>query len=156
MVITGPPRKRLVSFETRGFESHPLRHKFMFKFFKKNKNPFKNPVFRFARNKKEPKDIKDVLKRLERLEEINEKLTGQLNSSLQKVGLVRFNPFKEIGGNQSFSIAVLDADNNGFVLTSHYGKESNRVYTKPIGNGKSSYSLSSEEEKAVRKAIEGN
>ena len=106
-----------------------------------------------GRNKKEPADLKDVLERLKGLEEANEKLSRKLNNSLQKVGIVRFNPFKEIGGDQSFSIAVLDADNNGFVITSHYGRESNRVYAKPVGNGNSSYPLSKEEQEAINKAI---
>ena len=118
----------------------------MFKFFKKTK--------------KEPADLKDVLEYLRKLEESHQEISRELadfkkesRKNLQKVGVVRFNPFKEIGGDQSFSIAVLDADNNGFVITSHYGRESNRVYAKPIGNGTSSYSLSKEEEEAVARAI---
>ena len=107
----------------------------------------------FKRNKKEPANLRDILERLKGLEESNEKLASKLNNSLQKVGIVRFNPFKETGGDQSFSVAVLDADNNGFVITSHYGRESNRVYAKPINNGASSYSLSKEEQEAINKAI---
>jgi len=107
----------------------------------------------FKKTKKEPEDIRDVLKRLKELEKENKELAGKLNKSLQKIGMVRFNPFGEVGGDQSFSIAALDADNNGFVITSHYGHESNRVYAKPIGGGKSSHSLSAEEEKAIRKAV---
>ncbi len=90
----------------------------MFKFFKKNK--------------KEPESLKEVLECLKRLEEDNEKISRELEEfkkanrkNLQKIGIVRFNPFKETGGDQSFCIAVLDANNNGFVVTSHYGREAN-------------------------------
>ena len=108
------------------------------------------------KTKEKPKNLKDILERLEKLEEVYKKNSYDLSKSLQKVGLVRFNPFKETGGDQSFSVAALDADNNGFVITSHYGRESNRVYAKPIGNGKSSYQLSKEEQSAVNKAMTSN
>ena len=107
----------------------------------------------FKKTKEKPADLKDILERLKKLEKVHEKNSYELGKSLQKIGLVRFNPFKEIGGDQSFSIAVLDASNNGFVITSHYGRDSNRVYAKPVGNGKSSYSLSKEEQGAVNKAM---
>ena len=109
-----------------------------------------------GRKQKKPENIQDVLEKLNKLEQAHQELVSKLNSSVRKIGIVRFNPFKEIGGEQSFSIALMNGDNNGFVITSHYGKESNRVYAKPIGAGKSSYSLSAEEEKAIRKAIEGD
>ncbi len=66
--------------------------------------------------------------------------------------MVRFNPFKEIGGDQSFSIALLDSNNDGIVITSLYGREGNRVFGKPIKNGKSRYLLSGEEKKAIEQA----
>ncbi len=72
--------------------------------------------------------------------------------SLQKVGVVRFNPFKDMGGDQSFSIALLDSGNNGLVVSSIYSRDGNRVYTKPIKNGDSEYQLSNEEKEAIRKA----
>jgi hypothetical protein len=69
------------------------------------------------------------------------------------VGLVRFNPFGEVGGDQSFSIALLDSDHNGFVITSHYAREASRIYAKPVKNGKSTYALSEEEKGAIKEAI---
>ncbi len=117
----------------------------------------------FKKTEKTPENIKEVLEYLKRLEENNKKLASDLDDfkkqskkTLQKVGIVRFNPFKEMGGEQSFAIALLDADNNGFVINSLYGQESSRVYAKPIGNGKSPYPLSREEEKAVNKAMGNN
>ena len=70
--------------------------------------------------------------------------------------MTRFNPFSEIGGDQSFAFALLDGKNNGFVVTSFYTKEGNRVYGKPIKNGKSQYALSQEELKAVEIAEKNN
>ena len=118
----------------------------MFKFFKKRK--------------KEPKNFKEVLSYLKNLKDNFEKLSQDLENlkkenkfSLQKVGIVRFNPFSEVGGDQSFSIALLDGNNDGLVISSLYSREGNRVYGKPIKNGSSQYSLSKEEEEAIKKAI---
>jgi len=83
---------------------------------------------------------------------ILEKMAGR---SLQKIGVVRFNPFKEVGGNQSFVIALLDSKDNGFIISSLYTREGTRVYAKPVKNGLSKYSLSQEEEKAIEKAKSG-
>ena len=58
-----------------------------------------------------------------------------------------------MGGNQSFVIALLDAENNGFVISSLFVKEASRVYAKTIKKGKSDYSLSKEEQEAIAKAI---
>lgn len=113
----------------------------------------------FKKTKKEPKNIAEILEYLERLDRKIEALSEKLEEfkkkskiHFQKIGMVRFNPFKEVGGDQSFSIALLDAGNNGFVITSLYGKEENRVYAKPIKNGTSEYILSEEEKKAIEKA----
>jgi len=97
--------------------------------------------------------IKEQEERLERVWSEIEQLKRISQRSLQKVGMVRFNPFKEVGGDQSFTIAVLDAENNGFVITSHYGRELNRVYAKPISKGVSRYPLSEEEKEAIEIAI---
>lgn len=112
------------------------------------------------KNKKVPETPKETLKRVEKLEKEIEEANKALKEikekgrkNLQKVGVVRFNPFKEIGGDQSFSIAVLDENNSGFVITSHYGRESNRIYAKPIKEGKSDYVLSKEEGQAIVQAM---
>ncbi len=114
----------------------------------------------FNKTKKEPQNLKEVLGVLKKLEEnfgkVSQELADLKNNNiknLRKVGMVRFNPFKEGGGDQSFSIAVLDASDNGFVITSLYSNAANRVYAKPIANGVSSYSLSQEEKEAINKAI---
>ena len=76
-----------------------------------------------------------------------------MGKAVTKVGIVRYNPFKDIGGDQSFSIALLDDSDSGIVVTSHYGRDANRVYAKPLEKGKSKYSLSQEEEQAIAEAL---
>lgn len=117
-------------------------------------------MFNFNKNKKEPEDLKEVLVYLKKLEEEHQKISKDLEElkqknrkNFQKIGMIRFNPFNEVGGDQSFSIALLDADNNGFVVTSHFSRESNRVYAKPVEKGTSQYQLSIEEKEAINKAI---
>jgi len=100
---------------------------------------------------------------LTRVEEVDQRLTA-LNSEYkrlsvtnslasQKISIVRFNPFGDTGGDQSFSLAVLDAQNSGYVLTSIHGRQGTRVYVKPVDFGKSKYTLSAEEQQALSQAI---
>lgn len=69
--------------------------------------------------------------------------------SFKKMGLVKFNPFSELGGNQSFSLAILDEGNRGLVITSLHGRQTTRVYTKLV---EKDTKLSEEEQEAVKKA----
>jgi hypothetical protein len=83
----------------------------------------------------------------------NEDLQRLADISITKVGVVRFNPFKDTGGDQSFVVALLDSKNNGLVLSSLYTREGTRVYTKPIRKGESTYHLTKEELEAIKKAV---
>jgi len=89
--------------------------------------------------------IKSAFLKIKNLEDISE-------ITIRKIGIVRFNPFSDIGGNQSFSIAMLDNKNNGFVISSLFIKEGNRVYLKEIKNKKSEHSLSAEELEVIKRA----
>jgi hypothetical protein len=66
--------------------------------------------------------------------------------------MVRYNPFNDTGGDQSFSLALLDLRDNGFVITSIHGREVDRIYAKQIDNGKSKHNLSAEEIEAIKEA----
>lgn len=77
------------------------------------------------------------------------KLDKDLNSCIQKIGLVRYNAFKDVGSDLSFAIALLDNNNDGVVFNGLYGSESSNIYAKPIKNGKSEYQLSEEEKYAI-------
>ena len=71
---------------------------------------------------------------------------------IQKVGLIRFNPFSELGGDHSFCLAILDDRDSGVVITGLHTRDRTRVYIKDIKNGQSSLELSSEEKKALASA----
>lgn len=96
--------------------------------------------------KKLDRDYKDLLK-------ISDEIYGIASSGIQKVGIVRFNPFRDTGGDQSFAIALLNYYNNGLVVSSLFSREGTRVYTKPIKKGQSEYNLSEEEKEAIKKAM---
>jgi hypothetical protein len=74
-------------------------------------------------------------------------------TAFQRIGLVRFNPFEETGGNQSFALALLDAKGDGFVLSSLHARAGTRVYAKTLTAGRSEAALSEEETEAVQQAM---
>jgi len=113
----------------------------------------------FNKNGKEPESLKEVLARFNDLKKQFQKISEELEImkkenkfSVQKVGVLRYNPFFGQGGDQSFTVALLDANNDGVVMTSIYSREGNRIYAKPIKNSQSEYALSAEEKKAIKKA----
>lgn len=96
--------------------------------------------------------VEDVDVRLVELTTAYEKLTAMTGLASQKISIVRFNPFGDTGGDQSFTLAVLDSHDSGYVLTSIHGREGTRVYVKPVDYGKSKYTLSTEEQQALAQA----
>ena len=80
---------------------------------------------------------------------------ANLRRSFQRIGLVRFNPFEDTGGNQSFALALLDANGDGIVLSSLHSRTGTRVYAKAVNGGRSETALSDEETQAVRDAMAG-
>ena len=71
---------------------------------------------------------------------------------LQGVGVVRYNAFEGVGGDQSFSLALVDATGHGAVVTGLHSGDDVRVYAKPLGNWRSTYSLSADEQRALAEA----
>jgi hypothetical protein len=80
-------------------------------------------------------------------------LEGAQRRAFQRVGLVRFNPFEETGGNQSFALALLDAGGDGWVLSSLHARAGTRVYAKAVKAGRSDAALSDEETAALAQAM---
>jgi hypothetical protein len=99
------------------------------------------------------KQVRRVDGRLTELNTEYQRLAVTNALASQKISIVRFNPFGDTGGDQSFTLAVLDAENSGYVLTSIHGREGTRVYVKPVDFGKSKYTLSVEEQQALAQAI---
>jgi len=102
--------------------------------------------FEMRKMKKTESDIKQLMQNAKWMEGISRK-------SVHKIGMVRFNPFKDAGGDQSFSIALLDYGNNGAVISSLHANDGTRVYAKPIAKGESKYQLTEEENEAIEKAL---
>jgi hypothetical protein len=96
--------------------------------------------------------VDNVAKHLDKLDDAYKKLAAAGSLASQKISIVRFNPFGDTGGDQSFVLAVLDAHNSGYVLTSIHGREGTRSYVKPVDYGKSKYPLSAEEKQALKQA----
>jgi len=94
-----------------------------------------------------------VAERVEALNRLHRELEDLAKRSIQKVGVVRFNPFADTGGDQSFAVALLDAEGNGVVLSSLHGRADTRIFAKPVLGGRSKHALSDEEQDAIRKAL---
>lgn len=75
------------------------------------------------------------------------------HGAVQHVGLVRFDAFADMGGRQSFSVALLDGEGSGFVLTGLSGRTESRTYAKEVARGQSLHPLSPEETAAVARAL---
>ncbi len=78
-----------------------------------------------------------------------------LRYCLQKIGLVRYDAFANVGGEQSFSVAVLDGEGNGVVISGLYARNEVRVYAKPVQGGTSPITLSDEERDAINRSRVG-
>lgn len=96
--------------------------------------------------------IKKLNLNIKELQVISGQLSKIAAQSITRIGFVRYNPFGDVGGDQSFSIALLNNDLDGLVISSLHGREGTRVYSKPIKKGKSEYHLSNEEVEAIKKA----
>lgn len=96
--------------------------------------------------------VEQVDQRLGELEKEYQRLSITNGVASQKISVVRYNPFGDTGGDQSFCLAVLDAHDSGYVLSSIHGRQGTRVYVKPIDFGKSKYQLSAEEQQALTQA----
>lgn len=97
------------------------------------------------------KHLKKLDEETRELYDICEKIHNLASTGLYKVGYVRFNPFKDVGGDQSFAISLLDGKKNGIVLSSLFTREGTRVYSKPViaGHPTKRYPFTEEEKKAI-------
>mgnify|MGYP001578023476 CR=1 FL=1 len=104
--------------------------------------------------------IHGLMRRTARLEAKSEKLDPRINLleeiaavSIQKISFVRFNPFQDTGGDNSFILVLLDHANTGVILSSLYMREGVRVYAKSIKEGKAKHMLSEEEKKILGETL---
>jgi len=84
-------------------------------------------------------DLKDAVDRLE----------NNLKKCVQKVGLVRYNAYNDTGSDLSFTLAIMDSEDNGVVINGLYSRESSSIFAKPLVKGETKYNLSAEEIQAI-------
>jgi len=116
-------------------------------------------IFQKKKNLDEAKNVLELIEYVKKLEQkivllenrIKEGETKALQN-FSKFSISRFNSFSDMGGDQSFTLTLLNEKNNGFILTSLFRNDTSRVFTKPIINGISEYQLLEEEEKILKKA----
>ena len=95
------------------------------------------------------RDVKEIKQDNAEIKAYYTKLDSDISSCIQKVGLVRYNAFRDVGSDLSFAIALLDGNDTGVVLNGLYGSDSSNIYAKPIKGGTSTYQLSDEEKYAL-------
>lgn len=99
-------------------------------------------------------DVRHAMKKVDALASECQRLSAVADTCVQNVGIVRFNAFEDTGSDLSFAIALLDANHNGIVISSIFGRSESRTYAKPITSGQSPYFLTEEEKQALSKAQE--
>lgn len=99
-------------------------------------------------------DVKNIGETYGRLLSMVQELDEEMKHCTQKVGVVRYNPFEEMGGNLCYAVALLDSQDNGVVLNGIHGRNGSFTYAKPIERGVSPYVLTDEELQALEKAKE--
>lgn len=122
---------------------------------------YKKILQKMGNGKDITEDLENYMYRVERVEKQNAEITNyiknleeDLSKCIQKVGIVRYNAFKDTGSDLSFTLALLDEKNDGVVLNGIYSREMSNIYAKPVKNGDSTYTISDEERQAINKAIE--
>jgi hypothetical protein len=103
-------------------------------------------------------DIALAVDNLEEIADTHKEALEHLRARLQKEGrgveLVRFNPFTDVGGNQSFAVAIVNEDGDGVVFSSLYSRERQSIFAKPVRAGVSDIELSEEEAAVIKDAID--
>jgi hypothetical protein len=99
--------------------------------------------------------VEQANRRMELLEQAVGVLQAQIPSCLQRTGMVRYDAFESVGGEQSFSVALLDGKGDGVVLSGVHSRNDVRIYAKQIQQGNASHGLSDEEKRALQASYHG-
>lgn len=102
---------------------------------------------------KHVKDVEDVAATNTRILEENELIRQFLRRTLVRTAAVRFRAFDDMGGDLSYAVALLDANNDGIIFSSIFAREDSRSYVKPVKGGTSEYALSDEEKSVLKEAM---
>lgn len=121
---------------------------------------YKDFMQKLGNGKNLEEDLENYMYRVDKVEKQNADILNQIeaiNSNvtkcIQKVGMVRYSAFNDTGSDLSFTLALLDEQDNGVVLNGIYSREMSNIYAKPIEKGKSTYTISEEEQQALQKAM---
>ena len=124
-------------------------------------NKDKNFMEKLGDGKNIKEDLEKYMTRVSTTEEEIRKLSvyykdldKKTKKCLQKVGIVRYNAYKDTGSDLSFAVCLLDEKNNGVVFNVIYSSDMSNIYAKPIENGTSKYKITPEEQEAINRAIE--
>jgi len=99
-------------------------------------------------------EVRQMVTRVQELDDRTEQMDKTLRHSMQWLGIVRFNPFRDTGGDQSFAVALVDGHGNGVVISSLHARDGTRVYAKPLRRWESTYTLTDEEKEAIARAYQ--
>jgi hypothetical protein len=98
------------------------------------------------------RQVRLATNRVSELDVLAHRLEYASRSHIQRLGFLRFNPFRDSGGDQSFALVLADQDGNGAVISGLHGRDGSRVYAKPLAAWKSVYPLTDEEQQAIGSA----
>ena len=98
-------------------------------------------------------EIEELITSNKENEENIEKIFQNLNSTFQKVGMVKYDAFHEMGGKLSFSLALLNQTNDGFIINAMHSREGCYTYIKEIVKGQSYIELAEEEAESLERAV---
>jgi hypothetical protein len=98
------------------------------------------------------RQVREATERVQELDTMVMRVERASRSHLQRVGFLRFNPFRDTGGDQSFALALTDEGGNGVVISSLHSREVTRVYAKPLAAWETSYQLTEEEKQVILRA----
>lgn len=101
----------------------------------------------------EVSEIRDAAKGLETMLTEQAAIRNIQSNTIQKIGFIKYNAFENIGNDLSFALTLLDGHNNGICISSIYGRNESRIFSKPIVKGKSLVSLSQEELESLNEAL---
>lgn len=101
----------------------------------------------------EVSEIRDAAKGLETMLTEQAAIRNIQSNTIQKIGFIKYNAFENIGNDLSFALTLLDGNNNGICISSIYGRNESRIFSKPIVKGKSLVSLSQEELESLNEAL---
>lgn len=123
----------------------------------------KKNIIKEIKNKGVENFLKEVFEKNNQIErdiyklyKVSQEIKNVATNSISKEAIIRYNPFGDTGGDQSFSIALLDLRDNGMVISSLHSRSGTRIYAKPIISSQSSHNLTEEEKDVIKKAQKGS